>query len=486
MSTPTRASAAAEPAAAHSSGTMLVSREITTSETLGSVELATTDSVAAAARRAAAAGRTWAALPGKERAAVLARAADLLTERAQEVQDLLVREGGSIPGKAFYEVHAGAGELRHAAGVAEEDRHGDEQHGPGADPGREVAVRRVPMGLAGVIVPWNFPLLLGMRSVAPALALGNSVLLKPDPHTPLSGGQVFAEILADAGLPSSVLEVVYGDAEVGTALVEAPEVAMVSFTGSTEVGREIGAACGRLLKRAVLELGGQNAFVVLPDADVEAAASAGSWGSFLHQGQICMAVRRHLVHRDIAEAYTEALARHAAALRIGDPYRSDAQIGPMIDQRQLRSVAADVDRAVAQGARVVTGGTPQEPFFPPTVLAGVTPEMDVFRKEVFGPVATVTVVEDEAQAVELANTTDHGLTAAVYTADPDRGRALAEGLRCGVVHVGDQTVNHDPALPFGGVGASGNASGFGGRASIEAFTRWQTLTCSSPARSYPF
>ncbi|MCY0954267.1 aldehyde dehydrogenase family protein [Streptomyces sp. H27-S2] len=462
---------------------LLTSREIITGEELGSVPLASAGDVRSAARRAAAAAPAWAARPAAERAAILNRAADLLLERAQEAQDLLVREGGSITGKAFYEVHAGAAELRHGAELATGPQ---EPHGPGSDPGRDTEVRRVPLGVVGVIVPWNFPLLLGMRSVAPALGLGNTVLLKPDPHTPLSGGRLFAEVLADAGLPEGVLEVVYGDAEAGTALVESPDVAMVSFTGSTEVGREIGATAGRLLKRVVLELGGQNAFVVLPDADIEAAASAGSWGSFLHQGQICMAARRHLVHQDVSEAYTETLARRAAALRIGDPYRSDSQIGPVVDRGQLTRIASAVEDAVAQGARLVTGGRVQGPYFPPTVLADVTPKMSIFHTEVFGPVATITSFADEAEAVELANTSDYGLTAAVYTSDADRGRALAGRLRCGVVHVGDQTVNHDPQLPFGGVGASGNSSGFGGRAALEAFTRWHTLTTSSPARSYPF
>ncbi|MEU1621703.1 aldehyde dehydrogenase family protein [Streptomyces sp. NPDC008238] len=462
---------------------LLVSREIITGEELGGVPLAGPGAVASAARRAAAAAPGWAALPAADRAAVLERAADVLVERAQEVQDLLVREGGAIPGKAFYEVHAGAGELRHAAELAREP---EAPHGPGSDPARRSEVRRVPLGVVGVIVPWNFPLLLALRSVAPALALGNTVLLKPDPHTPLSGGRVLAEVLAAAGLPAGVLEVVHGDAVTGRALVQAPDVAMVSFTGSTEAGREIGAACGRLLKRVVLELGGQNAFVVLPDADLEQAASAGSWGSFLHQGQICMAARRHLVQRDVAAEYTAALARHARALRIGDPYREDAQIGPVIDQRQLTSIAAAVENAVAQGARLVTGGRATGPYFPPTVLADVTPRMDIFRTEVFGPVATVTAFADDGEAVALANASDHGLTAAVYTSDAARGRALARRIRCGVVHVGDQTVGHDPRLPFGGVGASGNASGFGGRASLEAFTRWHTLTSSEPPRGYPF
>jgi len=463
--------------------TRLASREITTGEELGSVERAGPDRVASAARRAAAAAPGWAAVPAERRAAIVERAADLLEERTRRAQDLLVREGGAIPGKAYVEVLLAAQELRHGARLA---RDPGAPHPGSDDPSRTAEVTRVPLGVAGVIVPWNFPLLLGARSLGPALALGNAVLLKPDPHTPLSGGSLFAEVFAEAGLPPGVLEVVHGDAETGAAVVRAPDVAMVSFTGSTEAGREIGAVCGRLLKRAVLELGGQNAFVVLDDADIEQAAGAGSWGSFLHQGQICMSARRHLVHRSIAEEYAGALARHAAALRVGDPYRGDAQIGPIIDRRQLRGIATAVEHAVAQGARLLTGGRPDGPYYPPTVLADVTERMDIFHTEVFGPVATVTAFTDDADAVRLANTSDHGLTAAVYTGDTARGTALGRQLRCGVTHVGDQTVVQDAALPFGGIGASGNGYGFGGRAALEAFTRWRTLTTSTPPRTYPF
>ncbi|MFE6285162.1 aldehyde dehydrogenase family protein [Streptomyces sp. NPDC057877] len=463
--------------------TRLTSREITTGEELGTVELATPDLVASAARRAAAAAPGWSATPADQRAALVERAADLLVERTGAAQDLLVREGGAIPGKAFYEVLLAAEELRHGARLAREYA---DPSVTASEPDRTASVSRVPLGVVGVIVPWNFPLLLAARSLGPALALGNTVVLKPDPHTPLSGGTLFAEAFDRAGLPPGVLEIVHGDAETGSALVQAPDVAMVSFTGSTAVGREIGAQCGRLLKRAVLELGGQNAFVVLDDVDVERAASAGAWGSFLHQGQICMSARRHLVQRAVADDYTRALARHAAALRIGDPHREDAQIGPIIDRRQLTTIANAVEQAVAQGARLVTGGRPLGAYYPPTVLADVTEQMDIFHTEVFGPVATVTAVADDTDAVRLANTSDHGLTAAVYTADPARGAAIARQLRCGVAHIGDQTVVQDAVLPFGGIGASGNGHGFGGPAALEAFTRWRTLTTSSPPRGYPF
>jgi benzaldehyde dehydrogenase (NAD) len=459
----------------------LTSHEITTGEPLGSVPLSTPEQTADVVRRAAAAQPGWAALPGPARAEVLGKAAGILLGRAEELVALLVREAGSTQLKAYAEVYGTAGELREAAGLAMRPTG---HTPPSRDPGRSVLASRVPVGVVGVITPWNFPLLLAMRSVAPALALGNAVVLKPDPNTPLIGGRALEQVLTEAGVPPEVLAVVYGDAEVGTALVDAAD--MISFTGSTEVGRAIGARAGAALKKVVLELGGQNPFVVLADADVERASSAGSWGSFLHQGQICMAARRHLVHADIAEEYTAALARRAQALVVGDPLRGQVHLGPIINAAQLDRIDAAVRAAVAAGARLVTGGHRDGPYYPPTVLAGVTPEMEIFRTETFGPVATVTAYADDEEAVALANATEYGLVAAVHTDDPEHGRRVASRIRAGVVHVGDQTVNHEPQLPFGGVGASGNGAGFGGEASVEAFTRWHTLTTSTPGRAYPF
>ncbi|HSV68056.1 MAG TPA: aldehyde dehydrogenase family protein [Mycobacteriales bacterium] len=470
----------------------LVSYEVATGEPLGAVPLSTVDGVAAAVRAAAAAQPDWAAYPGPARAEVLAKAAAILTSRMEELTALIVRESGSIPMKAMVELYGAAAELREAAVLA------TRAHGtllPSRDPGREVLARRVPHGVVGVITPWNFPLLLALRSVAPALALGNAVVLKPDPNTPLCGGRVIAEVLAAAGVPEDVFAVVHGDAAVGTALVDA--VDMVSFTGSTEVGREVGARAGRALKKVVLELGGQNPFIVLPDVDVERASSAGSWGAFLHAGQICMAARRHLVHADIAEEYVAALGRRADRLRTGDPHRDQVQVGPVINEAQLGKIDAAVRRAVAAGATLVAGGRRDRGSgagaqqgatlcYRPTVLANVTPDMEIFTTETFGPVATVTVFHTDEEAVALANATAYGLTAGVYTDSVERGRAIADQLRSGVVHIGDQTVNHEPQVPFGGTAASGNGAGFGGEASVEAFTRWLTTTTSTPGRAYPF
>jgi benzaldehyde dehydrogenase (NAD) len=260
---------------------------------------------------------------------------------------------------------------------------------PSLTPGRTSIARRVPIGVVGVITPWNSPYVLAMRSVGPALALGNAVVLKCDPNTPVTGGVVIARIFEEAGLPSGLLHVLPGGADVGQALTEDPNVRMISFTGSTATGRSVGAAAGRRLKRLVLELGGNSPLIVLDDADLEAASSAGAWGSFLHQGQICLAVSRHLVHESIADAYLEALCKRAQRLPVGNPDTEQVALGPIINERQVQRVQRIVDDSVAAGAQALTGGRADGLFYPPTVLGAVTTEMAAFREEIFGPVAPV-------------------------------------------------------------------------------------------------
>jgi benzaldehyde dehydrogenase (NAD) len=424
---------------------------------------------------AAAAQPGWAATAPADRAAVLRRAASLLADARGEVSGWLVREGGAVRGKAAAEIAAAVDELWAAASLPTRPG-GDLLPGP---PGRLSTARRVPLGVVTVISPWNFPLLLGMRALAPALALGNTVVLKPDPRTAVSGGHVVAALFARAGLPPGVLQVVPGGAEAGAELTTHPDVAMIAFTGSTQVGRRIGALAGGQLKRTSLELGGNNAYLVLDDADVAAAASGGAWASFFHQGQVCMSAGRHLVARAVVDEYVQRLAGIAGKLTVGDPWRDDVDLGPIIDAGQLARVERIVRETVDAGARVVAGGTADGPGYRPTVLTGVTPSMPAFTEEIFGPVAPVLVVDDDEQAVELANRTEYGLVAAVQTGSAERGRAVADRLRTGIVHVNDPTIEDDAYVPFGGRGASGNGSRHGCEQNREEFTQWQWLTVRS-------
>ena len=459
------------------------STEPATGETLATAGAGNAETVAKAAASAARAQREWAATPIGERVAVVRRAAELVERHRAELVRWLVREGGGIPPKADNEVSASIGQFDMAASLIS---HPLGQELPTAIPGRNSMARRVPVGVVGVICPWNFPLVLPARSVGPALALGNAVILKADPNTPISGGVLTARIFEEAGLPEGVLHVMAGGAEVGQAIVEDPNVRMISFTGSTATGRKVGEAAGRNLKRAILELGGNSPLVVLEDADIEAASSAGAWGSFIHQGQVCLAVSRHLVHESIADDYVKALAERASHLPVGNPDKEEVALGPIINANQVRRVERIVEDSVSQGARIVTGGSHVGPFFEATVLGDVTTSMPAFTDEIFGPVAPVVRFRDDAEAVELANKTDYGLVAAVQSGSQDRAGAVAEQLRAGMVHVNDSTINEEPPAPFGGFGCSSNGGHFGGVANLDLWTEWRWGTSREKAEPFPF
>ena len=456
--------------------------EPATGKRLATVGDATPDDVRTAARTAAATQPTWAALPAAQRSEVLHRAAGVLVDHADEITGWLVREGGATKPKAAFEIRSVLDELRVAAALP------TQPHGvllPSTDHARSYA-QRLPIGVAGVISPWNFPLILAMRAVAPALALGNAVILKPDERTAVAGGVAVARIFEEAGLPPGLLHVLPGGASTGAALTTDPDVGMIAFTGSTAVGREVGAAAGRALKRVSLELGGNNALIVLEDADLNAASSAGAWGSFLHQGQVCMTTGRHIVVESVADEYVERLVQRALALRVGDPAVHDVELGPLIDDAQLRRVDRIVRTSEAAGAVVRCGGGHEDLFYQPTVLTGVNRDMPAFHEEIFGPVAPVIVVADEQEAINTARDSEHGLVAAVHTASADRGLAVAQQLNTGIVHVNGQTIDDNAFVPFGGRGASGNGTRFGAQQSWDEFTQWQWVTTRDHATPYPF
>lgn len=460
----------------------LATLEPATGETLAEVGSADGEQVFAAVRLASRAQPGWGATDPYERANVLLRAAALFDVHREEIAGWLVREGGAIPPKADFEVGVAIKELQEAAALAPRTR-GEVVPEPD---GKINITMRVPVGVVGVITPWNFPLILGMRSVAPALAMGNAVVLKCDPNTPVSGGFSFARIFEEAGLPDGVLHVLPGGADAGAALTVAPQVGMVSFTGSTAAGRKVGAACGENLKRVALELGGKSAFIVLEDADIDAASSSGAWGSFLHQGQICMASGRHLVHEKVAAEYLEKLAARAAHLPYGNPNTEQVALGPIINPGQWEKVNAIVADTIGQGAQVLAGGEGSAPYFPATVLAEMTTDMRGWREEIFGPVAPVMTFSDDDEAIALANDTEYGLSAGIFTSSPARGRQIAGALRTGMAHINDQTVNDDPRTPFGGMGASGNGGRFGGDANLDEFTQWRWITERAVPATYPF
>jgi benzaldehyde dehydrogenase (NAD) len=321
--------------------------------------------------------------------------------------------------------------------------------------------------------------------VAPALAAGNAVVLKPDLQTPVTGGVILALALQAAGLPAGVLQVLPGGVEAGEALCTDPNVAMISFTGSTATGRRVGELAGKHLKKVALELGGKNSLIVLEDADLDLAARNVAWGAYLHQGQICMATGRVLVHEKIAAALTARVVEKANHLPVGDGARG-LPLGPLINEKQRDRVHAIVTQAVNEGATLAAGGSYDGLFYKPTVLTGVRASMRAFREEVFGPVANIVTFSSDEQAIELANDTEYGLSAAVLSQSIGRAMAIAERLKAGLVHVNDSTVNDEVTNPFGGCGASGNHTSMGGPADIGEYTQWRWMTVRDASPPYPF
>src|SRR6185312_6139805 len=317
-------------------------------ETLGEMGMATPADVSRAAARAAEAQRAWAGAPYTERAAVLRRAGDLWHRHEEEITGWLMRETGAIGPFGGFQVMTSAQECYEASALASAP-YGELLR---SSMPRLSLARRLPVGVVGVIAPFNVPTILSIRAVAPALALGNAVILKPDPRTAVSGGAVLVEIFAQAGLPDGLLHMLPGGAEVGEALVTEPAVRVIAFTGSTKAGRAVGALAAQHLKRVHLELGGNSALIVLDDVDVEAASSVGAWGSFAHQGQVCMAASRHLVLSGVADDYIAALAARADHLPVGDPVSGQVALGPVIDAGQRDKIHGLVTASVDGGAKL--------------------------------------------------------------------------------------------------------------------------------------
>lgn len=456
--------------------------EPATGERLMRCATADTADIAKASRAAALAQPAWAALGPRQRAAIFRKAADVAEQSFDELALYVARETGAALFKGQHEVREAIVLLHQAAGLL------SQAHGVvlPSEAGRLSYARRQPHGVVGVISPFNFPLVLSMRSVAPALAAGNAVVLKPDPQTPVSGGFLIARLFEEAGLPKGLLQVLPGAADAGEALCRDPNVRMIAFTGSTGAGRKVAEVAGRNLKKVALELGGKNPLIVLEDADLDLAARNAAWGAWLHQGQICMATGLILAHESIAAELTRKLVEKAQAMTLGNAAREEAAMGPLINQRQLQRVHDIVSDTVLAGARLEAGGDHDRLFYQATVLSGVKPGMRAFDEEIFGPVATVVSFATDDEAIELANRTEYGLAAAIISPSVGRAMAIGERLQCGMLHINDQTVADECVNPFGGRGASGNGGSVGGPADWDEYTQWQWVTVKETAPIYPF
>ncbi|MDB5355073.1 MAG: aldehyde dehydrogenase [Phycisphaerales bacterium] len=467
------------------SGRIAEDRDPYTNEVLVRIPQADQRDLDEANRSAAAAQTEWNAVLPRERAAVLTRAAEIMEERREEIVDWLIRESGSTRIKAGLE-------LDYARGITFESATfpswADGHIVPTDIPGKESRVYRQPVGVVGMISPWNFPLHLSMRSVAPALALGNGVVIKPASDTPVTGGLLLAKIFEEAGLPPGLLNVIIAHgSEIGDAFITHPVPRVISFTGSTEVGKHIAelAAKSEVLKKVALELGGNSPTVVLDDADVELAVNVAVFGKFLHQGQICMAINRLIVDAKVYDEFVDRFTDRVSKLKVGNPSDDDTVVGPVINQQQMNSHLKHIEKARAEGARQVLGGEPQGLVLPPHVFVDVTNDMSIAQEELFGPIAPVIKVRGDQEALAAANGTSYGLSASVVTSDVERGNEFAKRIQAGMTHVNDSPVNDLPTCPFGGEKNSGLGR-YNGRWAIEEFTTVHWISVQHAPPQYPF
>jgi aldehyde dehydrogenase (NAD+) len=452
-------------------------------EKLASITIATVDEVDEAYRAAQRAQKAWAATNPYARRAVFEKALRLIEEREAEITEVIIAELGGTHLKAGFELHLAKEFLRESIQLSLRP---EGKILPSPIDGKENRLYRVPVGVVGVISPFNFPFLLSLKSVAPALALGNGVVLKPHQNTPIVGGSLVAKIFEDAGLPGGLLNVVITDiAEIGDAFIEHPVPKVISFTGSDKVGRHVATVCASHFKSAVLELGGNSALVVLEDADIDYAVDAAVFSRYVHQGQVCMAANRVLVDRSIADEFTEKFVAKVKTLKVGDPSDPQTIIGPVINSSQADSLTGAVDQAIAEGATALVRGATTDNLVEPTVLTDLPADSAILRQEIFGPVALLVPFDGEEEAVRIVNDTPYGLSGAVHTADVERGVAFAKQIDTGMFHVNDGTVHDEPLVPFGGEKHSGIGR-LNGETTVDAFTTQKWISVQHGRSFFPF
>ncbi|GGB31586.1 aldehyde dehydrogenase [Sphingomonas metalli] len=455
-----------------------------TGEVATRVRAATVADADAAVATAAAAFPIWSAMGPNARRALLTKAAAALEAKADQFVDAMMGEIGATEGWARFNLMLAASMVREAAALTTQI---SGEVIPSDKPGCIAMALREPVGVLLGIAPWNAPIILGVRAVAVPLACGNTVVLKASEQCPRTHSLI-AEAFAEAGLPEGAVSIVTNapqdaGAIVG-ALIDHPEVKRINFTGSTHVGRIIAQRAAGHLKPVLLELGGKAPLIVLEDADLDEAVKAAAFGAFMNQGQICMSTERIIVVDAIADAFVEKFRAKVATLKVGDPRQGNTPLGAVVDAKTVSHVRSLVEDAVAQGAVAVNSGEADGVLMPAHVVDKVTPAMKLFRDESFGPVVGITRARDEAEAIALANDTEYGLSAAVFTRDTARGLRVARQIKSGICHVNGPTVHDEAQMPFGGMKASGYGR-FGGRAGIDAFTELRWITIETQPGHFP-
>jgi benzaldehyde dehydrogenase (NAD) len=441
--------------------------------------------MAAVASAAAAAQPAWGALGPNGRRAVLQKAADALAAKKDDFVAAMMGEIGATAGWAMFNLGLAVSMVREAASLTTQIAG---EVIPSDKPGCLAMALKEPVGVILGIAPWNAPIILGVRAIAVPLACGNAVILKASEQCPRTHGLII-EAFAEAGFPEGLVQCVTNApqdaADVVGALIDAPQVKRINFTGSTAVGRIIAKRAAEHLKPCLLELGGKAPLVICADADLDEAVKAAAFGAYMNQGQICMSTERIIVVEAVADAFAEKFAAKVKTLTAGDPREGNTPLGGVVDAKTVAHCQSLIADALEHGAKLLAGGeTSLNVVMPAHLVDHVTPAMKLFRDESFGPVVGIIRARDEAHAIELANDTEYGLSAAVFTKDIAKGLTLAKQIKSGICHVNGPTVHDEAQMPFGGVGASGYGR-FGGRQGIDSFTETRWITVETQDGHFP-
>lgn len=421
----------------------------------------------------------WRLVPAPKRGEILYRVGELLRQRKEEIARAMTREMGKILKETRGDVQEGIDTAYYTAG---EGRRLFGETTPSELPDKFAMSLRVPVGVCGLITPWNFPMAIPTWKIFPALLCGNTVVLKPAEDTPYTAVKLF-ELLEEAGVPPGVANLVHGvGEEAGAALVRHRDVRLISFTGSTAVGREIAALCGQSLKRVSLEMGGKNGQIVMEDADLKLALEGALWGAFGTTGQRCTATSRLILHRQIKKELTDMLVERAKKIKIGDGLDESVEMGPLINEAAREKVHGYVQIGKEEGARLLTGGTVSEEgkwrqgyFYRPTLFDRVTPDMRIAQEEIFGPVLSVIEVQSFEQAIEVLNGTPYGLSSSIYTRDVGRAFRALRDIEAGITYINGPTIGAEVHLPFGGVKETGNGHREAGTTVYDIFSEWKSV-----------
>jgi len=447
-----------------------------TLEELARIPLAGPGDVDAAVEAALDALEGWRDTPAPLRARILFRAARMLEERKEELARLMTQEMGKVLAEARGDVQEAIDITYYAAG---EGRRLFGETTPSELPDKLCMTVRQPLGVVALITPWNFPMAIPAWKLMPALVAGNTIVFKPASDTPMLALEL-VKILEEAGLPPGVVNVVLGPGgSVGAGLVKNNKIRAVSFTGSLETGRWIMETAGRQLKRVSLELGGKNPILVMDDANLELAVDGAVWGAFGTTGQRCTAASRIIVHEKVIEKFTRMLIARTRKLIVGDGLKTETDIGPVINQVQLDKIAGYIEVGLEEGAELAFGGRKINPlpgyFFEPTIFTRVKPDMRIAQEEIFGPITCILEARDLEEAIEIANSTQYGLSSSIYTQDVNRAMKAMEKLEAGITYINSSTIGAEVHLPFGGVKSTGNGFREAGPTAVEEFTEIKTI-----------